>query len=237
MEARVHAGLMSWESPVSGLPFGRTHNDLDGFSVHRTHHAERDQIARSIRHEADMYDEYISDHEAMGQAYASEANRPSAYDIIVMCNFLTNPSMAEQLRAEVEQLGNSLTPGGVLLILGGVGRHYPAIYKQVQDLLTKRLLPVMDEEMEANDEPWARSLIACQQREAVEFLRQACHKGSWNKVQHRLPRDLLDSQLPFSLPRFRALLFKRETRTQAMTLSTRESSKRASGDVPTQGRI
>jgi hypothetical protein len=45
-----------------------------------------------------------------------------------MCNFLTNTSFATDFEPEIRELGYSLTPGGVLLILGATGGLYPQVY-------------------------------------------------------------------------------------------------------------
>jgi hypothetical protein len=50
---------------------------------------------------------------------------PSAYDLIVMCNFLTNTSFTARFESEIAGLPRSLTPGGVLLVLGWDRRAIP----------------------------------------------------------------------------------------------------------------
>jgi hypothetical protein len=62
-------------------------------------------------------------------ALQSEMYRPSAYDLIVICNFLTNTSFTTEFKAEIRELSRSLTPGGILLVLVGTGGLYPQVLR------------------------------------------------------------------------------------------------------------
>src|SRR6266508_5506892 len=118
------------------LPFRRYHTELRGFSVLAAHHAERARIQQAIAREYDLDDEPISSKTAWQLAYQERTDAPSAYDLIILHNFLTNATMTEDLRAELTGLARSLTSGGLLLVLGAPGGAYPAIYAAVNELAT-----------------------------------------------------------------------------------------------------
>jgi hypothetical protein len=135
-------------------------------------------------------------------AYQEPTDAPSAYDLIILCNFLTNATMTEDLRAELTGLARSLTPGGVLLVLGAVGTAYQAIYATVNELATTAgLRPLLDvnRQLEANPDPAIRHLIATQMRTAVSNLSSKASPEVWATVDRRLRQhvpDIIDQDLP-----------------------------------------
>ncbi len=200
------------------LPFRRYHADLRGFSVLAAHHAERARLQQAIAREYDLDDEPIGPGTAWRLAYQEPTDAPSAYDLIVMCNFLTNATMTEDLRAEFTGLARSLTSGGVLLVLGAAGGAYPSIYTGVNELATSaglRPLPGATRQLEANPDPALRDLIATQVRTAVSELGSAASPEVWGTVEQKLRRlvpDVVDYSRPFRLPRFQILAFRRLVR-------------------------
>jgi hypothetical protein len=204
------------ELPVQ-LPFRRYHADLRGFSVLAAHHAERARIQRAIAREYDLDDEPISSETAWRSAYQEPTDAPSAYDLIILCNFLTNATITQDLRAELTGLARSLTPGGVLLVLGAVGTAYQAIYATVNELATTAgLRPLLDvnRQLEANPDPAIRHLIATQLRTAVSDLSSKASPEVWATVDRRLRQhvpDIIDQDLPFTMPRFQILGFRHVT--------------------------
>jgi hypothetical protein len=202
------------ELPAS-LPFRRYHDELGGFSVPAMHHAERARLQRAIQYEHDLDDEPISHGMAWQLAFQARTEAPSAYDLVILHNFLTNPTMTEELRAELTGLARSLTWGGVLLVLGAAGGDYPAIHASVTKLATSAgLRPLTDVSgrLEANPDPARRGLVATQVRTAVSGLGAAASPEVWDTMKRRLPRrarDIVDHDLPFSLPHFQVLAFRR----------------------------
>jgi hypothetical protein len=196
------------------LPFRRYHADLCGFSVLAAHHAEPARIQQAISHEYDLDDEPISSGTAWRLAYQERTDAPSAYDLIILCNFLTNATMTEGLRAELTGLARSLTSGGVLLVLGAVGGAYQAIYATVNELATTaglRALPDVSRQLEANPDPALRDLIATQLRGAVSDLGSNASPEVWATVDRTLRQhvpDVVDHDLPFTMPRFQVLGFR-----------------------------
>jgi len=199
------------------LPFRRYHTELRGFSVLAAHHAERARIQQTISREYDLDDEPISSKTAWQLAYQERTDAPSAYDLIILHNFLTNATMTEDLRAELTGLARSLTSGGLLLVLGAPGGAYPAIYAAVNELATTaglRPLPDASRQLEANPDPALRSRIATQLRTAVSDLGSAASPEVWAKVDRTLRQrvpDVVDHDRPFTMPRFQILAFRRVT--------------------------
>jgi hypothetical protein len=112
------------------LPFRRTYSrQVQGFSVHEEHHAWRAWLQRQILQDFDMADEEISDQAAWQLAYQEPAAVPSAYDLIILCNFLTNTQITEHLADDLFRLARSLTPEAYCSSLGA------------QVLFTRRFTP------------------------------------------------------------------------------------------------
>ncbi len=196
------------------LPFRRTYSrQVQGFSVHDEHHAWRAWVQRQILYDFDTADESISQQTAWQMAYQEPAAVPSAYDLIILCNFLTNTHMTEQLGDDLFRLAKSLTPGGALLVLGGTGASYPAIYTAISEIAASAgLTPVSGllGPITANAAPARRALIAEQVRGDIAYLAAASPSSTWTTIRQHLPADVVDPTKPFKLPRFRALAFQRK---------------------------
>ncbi len=204
------------ESKAMGvLPFRRTFNDLGGFTVHGAHHEARAAIQKRIVREYERDDEWINSEAAWVLAHQEEAAVPSAYDLIVLCNFLTNTVMTDQLRTELHGIIRSLTPGGVLLVLGGTGGDYPSIYAEVTAIAQTAHLAVIQgfaEPIIANPDPIRRGLIRDQIRGGVARL-AGLAPDTWKGVHEffwRRARDVVDDSIPFELPSFQVLAFRRQ---------------------------
>ena len=109
-----------------------TFAELEGFSVRRKHH---DEIAAAVareQQETERSGELVTRQEAMQYVLQTGVHAPSAYDLIVLCNFLTQPEMTEAFEAELRGLVGPLTPGGVMLIIGSASQTYEPVYRRIQ---------------------------------------------------------------------------------------------------------
>lgn len=177
-------------------PRGVSFRDLRHFAPRVDHTNQRDAMVQRHRDvlrwggdeeewEAIPYGiETIRDLEGL----AARTAFPSAYDLIVLANFLTEPSMLADLEQELRELTRSLVPGGVLLLLGGTGGEYPRMWTAVADLARQaRLQRVVDQVVpgHAGDAAWLRvggSVVEC-----LQVLRDAA-PGPFERVdlgQHR----------------------------------------------------
>lgn len=209
-EFLTQRGLRPDEAPV---PFEVTYADLTGFSVRRIHHESAAATARWIQDDAESWDEYVSPAEARREAYQSSGKVPSAYDLIVLCNFLTNSAMTEKFASEIAELARSLTPGGMLLVLGAAGGPYPAVYSQLEGVIAgvrPRVQKVVDVTLRAQSDPVARGLIAGQIRAATAALRDMA-PDEFSAVATSLGDAApMDEQMRF--PMFRIFGWKNEGR-------------------------
>jgi hypothetical protein len=57
--------------------------------------------------------------------------------LIILCNFLTEAEMMRTFADELAGLADSLTPGGILLILGSQAANYDAIFDDLSSLITR----------------------------------------------------------------------------------------------------
>jgi len=191
-----------------GLPFRRSIDDLSGFDPQRRHQEAIAQHARKILSDFKSADEPISSKSAFRIAYQDGGSAPSAYDLIFMCNFLTQPSMTQHYRTELQNLAKSLTPGGVLVVIGATGKQYPEIYKEVFDIASgARLTNISPANVfNANLSPHL-NIVREHIRNNVAAALVDCSEKEQQDICSRLPEDLWNSNVDFVLPKYQALVF------------------------------
>jgi len=194
------------------LAFGRSVHDFKGFDVKQRHHESVGHSAARIANEFDAADEPISDATARQMAYEQGVREPSAYDMVFLCNFLTQPSMLENFEPEFRSLAFSLTPGGLLIVLGGIGNSYPELYSKVKAIAASaNLLDVSPRDaLAANADSGALALVAGHVRDNVKWAVANCPTEVRSVVVSALPKDIVDDTVRFKLPKFRALVFVRQ---------------------------
>lgn len=191
-----------------GLPFRRAIDDLSGFDPQRRHHEAIAQHARKIFSDFNSADEPISSKSAFRIAYQDGGSAPSAYDLIFMCNFLTQPSMTQHYRKELQKLAHSLTPGGVLVVIGATGKQYPEIYKEVVEIASgARLINISPANVFNPNLSPHLNIVREHMRTNVAAALVACSKKEQQDICSRLPEDLWNPNVEFVLPKYQALVF------------------------------
>jgi len=138
---------------------------------------------------------------------------PSAYDIVFLCNFLTREDMTEQLDGELRGLACSLTPGGLVIVIGGTGSaKYQKLFSKVRDIAASaRLRDVSPQApFQANADSGYLPLVANHIRENVRFAIANSPSKVRSQVEKILPKELLNDQLRFALPKFQLAIFVRQ---------------------------
>ncbi|WP_189834279.1 hypothetical protein [Streptomyces zaomyceticus] len=189
-------------SHSGSLPFAVRHLDLNGFSTIAEHVRELEQEVARIVDEYDRGDDYISESLAREQAQSDGVRQPSAYDLIVTCNFLTSRDSVEAFKVEISNLARSLTPGGLFVAIGSFeGNKYKYIWSELEKLLKRSSLvrlPLFGDPVRANgDVDWAHAIRAQQGEMLREF-----------EAQGVLPicEPIYGSDEPF--PEFKVLVWK-----------------------------
>ena len=196
-------------TPSSGqLSFRRALTEFEGLDVRAVHHATIASLASDIEAEFDRADEAISRATALNLAYQQGISRPSAYDLIFVPYFLTQADVPQSLHSELRALMQSLTPGGVLVVMSATRAQYPEIRSAIEQLAQRTALTDVSpaEPMKANADPARRVTVASQVRETVATIRAMCppeHLGAFQ----RLPPAATDPSRTFTLPEFRTLAF------------------------------
>jgi hypothetical protein len=213
-ELRLRASATPDPALTGAIPFSTTYPNLRAFSVRGLHQEVIRRVAQSLQHEFDRSDEYVSDRDAHQLALASGAYRPSAYDLIVMCNFLTNTSFAIDFELELRELACSLTPGGILLILGATGGLYPQVYAQLNRLVTSarpKLKQVLNAELGVHEnDSLIRRRVATQIINTLNHLKQQA-PAEFAAVRSELPKDVRNLDVTkVRFGRFTVLAYKRE---------------------------
>lgn len=58
------------------------------------------------------------------------------FNLIIFSNFLTRLEQVEEIKQELINSARYLRNKGVLIIVGGIGKHYPKIYNNIEEILT-----------------------------------------------------------------------------------------------------
>jgi hypothetical protein len=151
-----------------------------------------------------------------------------------MSNFLTTPAVAAAFVDEIRDLAYSLTPGGVLLVLGGTGEIYHHVYAALDQIVDSKRGPhlkiVLDQDLQAQADSHARDVVASQIVQSLQFL-SSLAPGEFEFIRTRLPPDVRDLR-PESIgfPRFKARAYKREGRSALSKRERRRRFRRSSSD-------
>jgi hypothetical protein len=191
------------------LPFRRSIHNFSQFHTKKRHNEAIADRAQEIIHQFDNADEFISAASAYQYACEEGVNAPSAYDLIFLCNFLTQQEMTKIFQQELQDLTGSLTPGGVLVILGGTGGNYPALYQEIRNIAAKaRLTEISPQEpIDPNLDQENLSIVEKHVRQNTQIALKSLDKTESKEICEKLPKDLIDESIKFKLPKFQALIF------------------------------
>jgi ribosomal protein RSM22 (predicted rRNA methylase) len=193
--------------------FSINYADFGSFSVQTEHREAIARLARWIIADADTWDEYIEPLQALDQAIASHDYPPGAIDLIILCNFLTETKMTQTFANELTGLAESLTPGGILLILGSQAADYDTIFDDLNALITRsgRVRPLFNlERVAAHPDPKVYEVVS-DQIVACLLHCKSTDPDAFSAIRKSLPRDVRDpGEVPIKFPEFRAAVFKCE---------------------------
>ncbi|MFD0417311.1 hypothetical protein [Streptomyces sp. NPDC127108] len=194
------------EIPTSpgALPFRTEYSNLDDFSVAREHVRALDHAAELISMEFERVGEPITDGTARRFAEEDGVARPSAYDLVIASNFLTAEDSVGRFERELRRLASSLTPGGLLIVMGAAsGNKYSRIWAALRTLMRGTGLTEIkgfEEPITANSNPeWAKA-IRRQRQEILDELRDI----------DALPTEVTGLRETDGFPPFRALIWKNQ---------------------------
>jgi hypothetical protein len=144
-----------------------------------------------------------------------EDHREGFQQVIVMCNFLTQSAMTDELADELSDLAGSLTPGGVMLVLGGTSPKYEEIYSRLDGLVVhsygrslKRVASVNN--IPAQPNQLMDRMVADELITNLSTLRRLASAAFAEKARS-LPADVrMMDPLGVELPNFALRAFKRE---------------------------
>jgi hypothetical protein len=195
----------------SARPFQADYVDFTALDVRQEHQRARDALAERLYNE----DGDLTRSDARRLAYEEPIWAPSAYALAVMMNFLTTTDAIPRFSEAIDRLmRGSLVPGGTILVLGAVGREYPAIYAELDQRVNASRLTVLagfDEPLQAglrSDE-----LVAIQTLTRGLWNRLETLAGGASQTRDELREmgaaDIFDELIAFVLPRFRVRAYRR----------------------------
>jgi hypothetical protein len=215
----VHAvseALISLGAGRHPLPFETTYDDLRGYSVRTSHQEGIARATARLLAEADFYDEPLDNRFAREQALKQRDYPPGAYDLIVLSNFLTTSRVTATFSAEIGSLAQSLTPGGVLLILGGTGPKYVDVYSDLRRIIEDEsplgAVQVFAQQMHAHPESQIHDLVAAHIVGGLKHA-QTLAAEEFRLIRSALPADVCELKTSaVRFPTFTVLAFKNEHR-------------------------
>jgi hypothetical protein len=195
----------------SPAPRGADYADFSALNVRREHERARHALAEQLYNE----DSDLSRSAAFWLAHQEPVRRPSAYALAVMMNFLTTTDAIPRFADAIERLmRGSLVPGGVILVLGAVGRDYPEIYAELDRRARTAHLTVLDgfgDPLQAGHR--GEELAALCRLTRGIWNRLANLAGDVSRTKEELGQmdaaDIFDESIPFALPRFRVRAYRR----------------------------
>jgi len=194
----------------SAMPNYANYDDFTTLDVRKEHNRARRALAAELDEEEDL-----TPSEAHWYAYNEPINVPSGYALAVMMNFLTTTDAIPQFAAAIERLmRRSLVPGGTILVLGGVGGKYQAIYPELDRRARAAHLRVQygfGDPLQAGER--ADELAALSTLIRSVWNKLAALAGdvehTKEKLRARGAADIFDASVPFRLPRFRVRAYRR----------------------------
>jgi hypothetical protein len=193
--------------------FGIDYTEFESFSVQAKHREAIAGVIHSLIADAEHWDEYLEPSEAQSQAIASHSYPPGAVDLIILCNFLTETKMTHTFANELEGLADSLTPGGILLVMGSQHKSYDAIFDELSSLITKsgRVQALFRiDGVSSHPDPRIHEIVA---RQIVGCLLhcQIMAPERFSLVRKNLPAEVRrPGEVPIEFPDFRVAVFKCE---------------------------
>jgi hypothetical protein len=150
-----------------------------------------------------------------------------------LCNFLTNTEITEAFETEIRELAFSLTPGGILLVLGATGGAYSQVYAKLDALVSTRGRPrlkkVLDSEIRAHANSTTRNRVAAHIIKNLAHLGEIS-PGDLDEIRVHLPPDVRTlNAAEVKFPRFTILGFKREGPLALSRAKQRRRGRRAAG--------
>ena len=197
----------------SAIPFGARYDDFAVLDIPGEHHAARRRVA------AELYDEdglELSWEGVNRLAYQERINRPSAYALALMMNFLTPGSDALALFSEAidRLMARALVPGGTILVLGAVSKDYQESYRKLDsraEAMGLTMVDGFDRPLQAGYRPDELAAIGGLTRRMWHQLEALA--GDVSPVKDELQRgsaeDIFDESVPFSLPSFQVRAYRR----------------------------
>ncbi len=179
--------------------FNITYPEFENFSPGQLHINARERMKREILDEDELWQFQLdTDYQDLNQ-YAATRVSPSAYDLIIVANFVTSSSMMDSFKAELENLANSLVPGGILLTLSGRNQKYKDLWKDYAALPhVNRLEHVVDEVMQAHQDPEVHGRVT---RSTVSLLTHLEVLAEQGLDKAELPQDINEAmRLPLTDP-------------------------------------
>ena len=158
-------------NPADGLPnvfYDVTYADLRGFNPRQLHNQSRDAYRQRLLEPSWDDDRFVDFDTSFGVSDRQEADilsaqtaPPSAYDLIIVANFVTNDEMLQALKPDIQVLARSLVPGGVLLTLSAPGKKYKLLWDQFSEIARRaRLDHEVDEVLSAHRDPAVHAQVA-----------------------------------------------------------------------------
>jgi hypothetical protein len=170
-------------------PFRATYRDVESADPARERTALRESLRRDI-----LTDEDATERTAQLLLHHTDTwwKDEYRYNLVLLSYVLTRVTSVASAKKTLIAIANALRPGGVLLVLGGVHREYPRIYRELNRTLRRTAVVAVDD---------IEEVLSTAPDDAAARCIRAFHTRTWSALgayvdlkrwQKREIRDLFD---------------------------------------------
>lgn len=123
--AMVHLTHVLAEYTGRHWPFEATFREFEELDLEEARLSFRDELQRQLDDELGWMSYPVLEGDWQGKY---------RYNLVMFSNFLTQPDRVAELERAIREVFYGLRAGGIVVVVGGTGAHYPQIYARIEEL-------------------------------------------------------------------------------------------------------
>lgn len=155
-------------------PYHQTFADFRGLDLGAERRVAIQSRIQRIVDEDDTQEKY-----ARWWVYESEPWWKDAfrYNLVIFSNFLTETNQVGQITEELTSVFKALRNGGVVVVVGGTGKHYPELYTLIDHLAKTSQIRRID---------WIPDSLPCVYKDYHADRIKALFKKTWSHIRRKI---------------------------------------------------
>jgi hypothetical protein len=179
------------------------------FRVHERDFREFDPPARLKsaleRRVRELQEDGVDNASAWIQENEPAWNESWHYDLCIFSNFFTSLGRTTELTGSISRVFQAMRPGGLVVVVGGTGAHYPALYERLNSEAGRNCADLVVTETQPTEHAMKEGRRAIKQHydEVWRSLRDAVGAETAREIARKIPpegRELHDSEAPYRAP-------------------------------------